>query len=297
MTKRVAGRLSLLIVAAALSVAPVPAAEVSPGQSKPAAGQGQKPEASKQGRKPYQPEVGQAGKDVIWVPTAETLVQEMLDLAKVTRSDYLVDLGSGDGRTVIAAAKRGTRAHGIEYNPDMVELAKRNADAAGVAGLATFERADLFQSDLSKATVITMFLLPSINLTLRPTRLGLKPGTRIVSNTFPMGDWEPDASYRVTRECVNYCTALLWVVPAKVQGTWALSRGRLLLRQSFQKVAGSVASWGVTTPITGGRLEGDHLSFSVRGSDYFAVVKGDTMEGTFVTGKKKEPFKATRAGQ
>ena len=264
----------------------------APGE---ASGQkGQKPKPAQQQR-PYQPEIGQEGKDVVWVPTAETLVDEMLDLAAVTRDDYLIDLGSGDGRTVIAAAKRGARAHGIEYNPDMVALAKRNADDAGVAGVATFERADLFEADLSKATVVTMFLLPSINLKLRPALLALKPGTRIVSNTFPMGDWEPDASFRVTRECVNYCTALLWVVPAKVQGTWALSRGRLLLSQAFQKVSGSVASWGATTPITAGRLQGDHLSFSVRGSDYFVVVKGDVMEGTVVTGRKKEPFKATRA--
>jgi hypothetical protein len=255
----------------------------------------QKPRAPRPAQKPYEPEVGQPGKDVIWLPTAETLVAEMLDLAAVTRNDYLIDLGSGDGRTVIAAAKRGARAHGIEYNLDMVELAKRNADAAGVAGLATFEKADLFAADLSKATVITMFLLPSINVKLRPTLLTLKPGTRIVSNTFPMGDWEPDASFRVTRECVNYCTALLWIVPAKVQGTWALSRGRLLLKQSYQKVTGSIASWGATTPVTSGRLHGTQFSFSARGADYFVTVKGDTMEGTIVTGKKKEPFKATRA--
>ncbi len=251
-------------------------------------------QAPKARQKPYEPEVGQPGKDVVWVPSADTLVEEMLDLADVTRSDFLLDLGSGDGRTVIAAAKRGVRAHGIEYNPDMVELAKRNADAAGVAGLATFETADLFETDLSRATVITMFLLPSINMRLRPALLSLKPGTRIVSNTFRMGDWEPDASVQVTHECINYCTALLWVVPAKVEGTWALSRGRLNLTQAFQKVTGSLASWGATTPITAGRLQGEHLTFSVRGSDYFLVVKGDTMEGTVVTGKKRAPFKATR---
>ena len=277
MTPSRPARLAALLVAAALCVA------------------AQKPSSRKPGQKPYEPEVGQPGKDVVWVPTAQTLVEEMLDLADVTRNDYLIDLGSGDGRTVITAARRGARAHGIEYNPDMVALAKRNADAAGVAGLATFEQADLFQADLSKATVVTMFLLPSINVKLRPTLLALKPGTRIVSNTFPMGDWEPDASFQVSHECVNYCTALLWIVPAKVQGTWALSRGRLLLRQSYQKVAGSIASWGTTTPVAGGRLHGSELSFSARGSDYFVTVKGDTMEGTVVTGRKKQPFKATRA--
>jgi len=270
----------LVAVALCLAAAPTPADQ-----------------ASKPRQKPYEPEIGQPGKDVIWVPTAQTLVQEMLDLAAVTRNDYLIDLGSGDGRTVIAAAGRGARAHGIEYNAELVALAQRNADAAGVAGVATFEQADLFQADLSKATVITMFLLPSINMKLRPALVALQPGTRIVSNTFAMGDWEPDATFRVSRECVNYCTALLWIVPAKVQGTWALSRGRLLLTQSFQKVTGSIASWGSTTPISSGRLHGSQLSFTVRGSDYFVTVKGDAMEGTVVTGKKKEPFKATRVSR
>src|SRR5688572_23039463 len=123
--------------------------------------------------KPYEPEVGQAGKDVVWVPTPQTLVEKMLDMAKVTPKDYVIDLGSGDGRTVITAAKRGAKAHGIEYNPDMVELSKRNAEKEGVTGKATFEKADLFQSDFSKAQVVTMFLLPTINMKLRPTILNL----------------------------------------------------------------------------------------------------------------------------
>src|SRR5262245_55308550 len=131
----------------------------------------------------FEPQVGQAGKDVIWVPTPQALVDKMLDMAKVTARDYLIDLGSGDGRTVITAAKRGTRAHGIEYNPDMVELSKRSAAKEGVADKATFAKADIFESDFSQATVISMFLLSSINLQLRPKILDLKPGTRIVSNT------------------------------------------------------------------------------------------------------------------
>ena len=143
--------------------------------------------------KPFEPTVGQAGKDVVWVPTPQALVEKMLDLAKVTPQDFLMDLGSGDGRTVITAAKRGLRAQGIEYNPDMVELSKRNATAAGVADKATFVKADLFETDFSKAQVITMFLLPSINLRLRPTILNMKPGTRIVSNSFTMDDWQADA--------------------------------------------------------------------------------------------------------
>ncbi|HEU4640653.1 MAG TPA: class I SAM-dependent methyltransferase, partial [Candidatus Binatia bacterium] len=130
--------------------------------------------------KEFQPEVGQEGKDVVWVPTPQALVDKMLDMAKITPKDYLIDLGSGDGRTVITAAKRGVRAHGIEYNPEMVELSKRAAAKQGVSDKATFAKADLFESDFSQATVITMFLLSSINMKLRPKILSLKPGTRIV---------------------------------------------------------------------------------------------------------------------
>src|SRR5262245_61353235 len=138
----------------------------------------------------YQPQVGQEGKDVVWVPTPETMVQRMLDMAKVTSKDFVMDLGSGDGRTVIGAAKRGARALGVEYNPDMVELSKRNAAKEGVTERAQFVKADLFETDFSKATVITMFLLPDINLKLRPKILNLKPGTRVVSNSFTMGEWK-----------------------------------------------------------------------------------------------------------
>src|SRR5437588_4140832 len=153
----------------------------------------------------FEPEVGQPGKDVVWVPTPQAVVDKMLDLAKVTAADYVIDLGSGDGRTVITAAKRGARALGIEYNPDMVELAKANARIAGVAERASFVNADLFASDFSKASVITMFLLPQINLKLRPKILALKPGTRIASNTFTMDDWQPDAKFTVD-PCDNWCT-------------------------------------------------------------------------------------------
>ena len=164
----------------------------------------------------YQPQVGQQGKDVVWVPTPQALVDRMLDMGKVTAKDYVIDLGSGDGRTVITAAKRGAKALGIEYNPDMVELSKRNAAKEGVTDKASFVKADLFESDFSQATVITMFLLPDINLKLRPKILGLKPGTRIVSNSFDMGEWKPDETVNVTEGCTNWCTAYLWIVPAKV---------------------------------------------------------------------------------
>src|SRR5574341_2462609 len=166
----------------------------------------------------YQPQVGQEGKDVVWVPTPQALVDKMLDMAKVTPQDYVIDLGSGDGRTVITAAKRGARALGIEYNPDMVELSRRNAAKEGVGDKATFVKADLFETNFSRATVITMFLLPEINLKLRPKILDLKPGTRIVSNTFTMGEWTADETATVDEKsgCSHYCTAHLWIVPAKI---------------------------------------------------------------------------------
>src|SRR5919197_822241 len=184
----------------------------------------------------YEPRVGQEGKDVIWVPTPQALVDKMLDMAKVTPKDYVIDLGSGDGRTVITAAKRGVKALGIEYNPDMVELSKRNAAKAGVSDKASFVKADLFESDLSQATVITMFLLPDINIRLRPKILDLKPGTRVVSNSFTMGEWKADETTTASDGCVSYCTAYLWIVPAKVAGTWKLPQGEVTFKQEFQMI-------------------------------------------------------------
>src|SRR5206468_7922342 len=174
--------------------------------------------------KEYQPQVGQEGKDVIWVPTPQALVDKMLDVAKVTPKVYMMDLGSGDGRTVITVAKRGVKALGSEYNPDMVELSKRNAAKEGVSDKANFVKADLFESDFSQAQVITMFLLPSINIKLRPKILDLKPGTRIVSNSFDMEDWKPDEDATVSG-CDHWCTAHLWIVPAKVGGAWKHPQG------------------------------------------------------------------------
>ena len=191
----------------------------------------------------YEPSVGQAGKDVVWVPTPQVLVDKMLDMAKVTPKDFVIDLGSGDGRTVITAAKRGVRALGIEYNPDMVELSQRNAQKEGVADRAKFMKADLFASDFSEATVITMFLLPDINLKLRPKILMLKPGTRIVSNTFTMGEWNADetATLDASSGCdASWCTALLWIVPARVGGTWKTQHGDVTFKQQFQMLSGTL---------------------------------------------------------
>jgi precorrin-6B methylase 2 len=243
------------------------------------------PAASAQ-NKPFEPTVGQAGKDVVWVPTPEALVKTMLDMAKVTPKDVVMDLGSGDGRTVIEASRRGATAIGVEYNPDMVDLAK-NATAAGVSGKATFEKADLFETDFSKATVITMFLLPSINVKLRPTLLELEPGTRIVSNTFTMEDWEADQTATVEEGCESWCTALLWIVPAKVEGAWQLGNGTLTLDQEYQRFTGNLGS----NPVSEGRLNGAEISFTANGQKYTGRVSGNTMSGTIAGGGT---WKATR---
>ena len=227
--------------------------------------------------KPFEPSVGQAGKDVVWVPTPQLLVDKMLDMAKVTPADFVMDLGSGDGRTVITAAKRGVRAMGVEYNPDMVELSKNAAIKAGVADRATFVQADLFKTDFSKATVITMFLLPSINMQLRPTLLNLKPGTRIVSNTFTMEDWDPDQTETIEKDCSSWCTALLWIVPAKVQGTWKTPTGNLTLTQEFQKLTGNLNG----TAISAGKMNGDQISFTAGGTNYTGRVNA---AGNAITG-------------
>jgi len=242
----------------------------------------------------FEPRVGQEGKDVIWVPTPQALVDKMLDMAKVTPKDYVIDLGSGDGRTVITAAKRGSKALGIEYNPDMVELSKRNAAKEGVSDKASFVKADLFESDFSQAQVITMFLLPDINIRLRPKILDLKPGTRIVSNSFTMGDWAADETANVKDGCASYCTALLWIVPAKVEGSWQTPQGELTLKQTYQMLTGTLKSGAASSAITNGKLNGDQITFSAGGVEYSGRVSGNTIEGLAKTGAA---WKATRAGK
>jgi SAM-dependent methyltransferase len=243
----------------------------------------------------YQPKVGQQGKDVIWVPTPQALVDKMLDMAKVTPQDYVVDLGSGDGRTVITAAKRGAKALGIEYNPDMVELSKRNAAKEGLAEKAKFIKADIFESDFSDATVVTLFLLPSLNVKLRPKLLEMKPGTRVVSNSFDMENWMPDETADAVDGCTSYCRALFWIVPAKVAGTWQSAQGELKLEQTFQMVTGTLKSASGTATIANGRLAGDRLTFTAGDIQYAGKVAADTIEGTGTTGGKETPWRATRA--
>jgi len=164
----------------------------------------------------YEPKVGQAGKDSVWVPTSAALVEKMLDMAKVTPDDVVVDLGSGDGRMVIAAAKRGARAIGVEFNPEMVKLSRQHAAEAGVGDRATFIEGDMFEADLSKATVLALFLLPQNLERLEPKFRALKPGTRIVVNTFGVPNWTAEATETLTGDCQSWCTAMLYRVPPRV---------------------------------------------------------------------------------
>jgi hypothetical protein len=237
----------------------------------------------------FTPQSGQAGKDVVWVPTPQGLVDTMLNIAKVTPSDFVIDLGSGDGRTVITAAKRGATALGIEFNPDMVALSRCNASKEGVSAKATFIEADFFEADFSKANVITMFLLPRLNLELRPKILDMKPGTRVAANSFDMADWKPDQTTTLTEDCAGWCTAYLWIVPAKVNGTWKLDNGQLRIEQEFQNITGTLTVSGKNQAITG-KLEGDKISFDAGGTEYTGTVSGNTISGTRAGGS----WKATR---
>ena len=238
---------------------------------------------------PYEPKWAQPGKDVIWIPTQDALVEKMLEMAKVATNDYVVDLGSGDGRIVIAAAKRGAQALGIEYNPDMVELSKYNAEKAGVMAKAKFEKADIFQTDFSRATVITMYLLPELNLKLRPTILKMKPGTRVVSHDFDMKEWDADETATVE----GSGTAYFWLVPANVEGTWTFQvqgdAAELVLKQQFQRIEPALKIGGKDTPVSNAKLQGDKISFTGTGSsgaprEYSGVVNGNTIAGTSKAG-------------
>jgi hypothetical protein len=256
-------RRALLSTAALLAAAP--ACAQAPAASSPPAASG------------YVPQVGQPGKDVIWLPTPQALVDRMLDMAALRKDDILVDLGSGDGRTVITAARRGTPSLGIEYNPELVVLSQRNAAEAGVGDKARFVQGDIFESDFSNATIVTLFLLPSLNLRLRPILLDMKPGTRVVSNTFDMGDWESDNKIDAGEGCKDYCRAFLWIVPAKVEGRWTFPNGQMRLVQTYQKLAGTLALNGGGVPIADGRMNGRAIRFTAGGQEYTGEVAGDIM--------------------
>jgi SAM-dependent methyltransferase len=227
----------------------------------------------------YEPVVGQEGKDVVWVPTPQVLVEKMLDMARVTPKDFVMDLGSGDGRNVIAAAKRGARSLGVEYNPDMVELSKRNAAKEGVAEKAMFVQGDMYEADVSKATVLALFLLTENLNKLVPKFLDMKPGARIVVNGFEIDGWTADETGKAGGDCGSWCTAYLYIVPARVSGAWRLGSGTLKLEQKFQQITGTLTSAGNIAPITFGRLRGDEIRFTVGGVSYVGRVNGNTMRG------------------
>jgi len=230
---------------------------------------------------PSVPVPGQPGKDVVWVPTPDDLVEQMLDLAKVTSKDFVMDLGSGDGRNIIAAARRGAWGMGIEFNPDLVLLSKKNAAAAGVYDQAQFVEGDMFEADISEANVLVLFLLPDNLLKLRPKFLEMHPGSRIVSNTFGIQGWIADQTEDVPN-CTTWCSVLLWVVPAKVAGTWQTSNGVLMLKQDFQIISGTLGATRVA-----GRLNGDQITFTAGGTEYTGKVVGGRIEGVGWTGIRR----------
>jgi SAM-dependent methyltransferase len=253
------------------------------------------PQAAK---KEYEPSVGQSGKDVVWVPTPQALVDRMLDMAKLTTTDIHYDLGSGDGRTVITAAKRGGKAYGIEYNPDMVELARRNAQKEGVADKAIFKQGDIFteasKKDYTQATVITLFLLPDLNVKLRPILLDMKPGVRVVSNSFTMGDWKEDEKISAGGDCTSWCTGYLWIVPAKVAGNWKTSRGTLTLKQEYQMLSGTLAQGNANAVIADAKMLGEQISFTAGGAQYTGRVNGATIDGTYKGSDGSGKWSATK---
>ena len=240
----------------------------------------------------YVPQRGQMGKDVMWLPTSDDLVLKMLDAAKVGPQDELVDLGAGDGKIPIAAARQfGARAWGIEYNKDLAALAQRNAQRAGVAERVRIVHGDIFKEDFSKATVVTMYLLEELNAQLRPTILAMKPGTRVLSNTFSMGDWEPDQVIRVTNG-----TGYFWTVPANVAGLWTLSgldekgNATLKLDQTFQRLGGSLALQGKTQNLLGARIEGSVLHFSFINADGLLKAVKVLVNGQVLSGELTGPY-------
>lgn len=242
------------------------------------------------GSRQYEPKVGQPGKDTPWVPTPEEMVERMLDLANVTDRDIVVDLGSGDGRNVIGAAKRGARARGVEYNPDLVEYARRRAAEAGVSGKATFVQGDMYKADVSDATVLVLFLLPENLRKLMPTFTSLKPGTRIVANTFGLPGWTPVRTARAGEGCRAWCEAMLYVVPAEVAGTWTLGSNTLEISQTYQTLTGTFTVNGEAMPLENAAIHGTEITFTANGVVYAGTVNGTTIEGT--AGGQR--FRATR---
>jgi SAM-dependent methyltransferase len=236
-------------------------------------------QAAEANDKPFEPVVGQSGRDVVWVPTPAVLVEKMLDVARVTPNDFVMDLGSGDGRNIIAAAKRGARALGVEYNPEMVEFSKRVAQKEGVAEKAQFVQGDMYEADISNATVLALFLLPENLNKLAPKFLALKPGSRIVANHFAVSGWEPDESGRAEGDCGSWCNWLLYIVPAQAGGRWRFQKGELELDQKFQMLTGTFNLNGTSSTVEGGRLLGEEITFTIGGKVFTGKVTADVMAG------------------
>lgn len=244
-------------------------------------------------KEPFKPVVGMPGKDAVWVPTSHEMIETMLDLAKVTPRDFVIDLGSGDGRAIIAAAKRGARGRGVEYNADLVEYSRRVAKEAGVADKAEFVQGDMYAADISDATVLALFLLPANIERLVPNFLALPPGTRIVANTFWVEGWSPDETVTMQESCESWCTAHLFIIPARVEGRWKLPDGELTLTQEYQMLGGTLTSNGTSMPVSG-RLRGDQITFTAGGTEYTGRVDGNTMQGAVQASTGSATWSATR---
>ena len=251
--------------------------------------------AAAQQKEEFVPFSGQPGKDVVWVPSPEVTVTKMMEVGRITAEDFVVDLGSGDGRNVIAAAKIGARGLGVEYNPDMVELSKKNAAKEGVTERAQFVQGDMYQADFSKATALALFLLPSNLTELREKIFNLRPGTRVVLNTFSIPDWTPDESVTLDN-CESWCTVLLNIVPAKIAGTWRTQNGaEVTLTQQYQMLSGSGKTPQGQAVTVSGRLRGNDLSLSNGQQEFTGVVKGNVNEGTQrQAGGQPQPVTLTR---
>ena len=250
----------------------------------------------------YRPRLRQPGKDVMWLPTPDAMVTRMLQATKTTRADIVYDLGAGDGRIPIAAAKEfGAKAVGIEYDKDMAALARRNAERAGVVDKVTIVQGDIFAEDFSQASVVTLYLLPDLNQQLRPQLLRMKPGTRVVSHLWDMGEWEPDDTLHAGES-----EAFVWIVPAQVGGRWTLSEntdrweGELDITQQFQRVGGTLTIRGATQPLLGAYVQGATLGFTFVAPDggvrsVRVRVDGDNLSGSLQFSGHLTPIAGRRA--
>lgn len=247
-----------------------------------------------------QPQVGQPGKDVVWVPTPDRIITRMLQMADTTSKDLVVDLGSGDGRIPIAAARQfGARGLGVEFDNDLVQISIRTAARLGVSGRVRFVRQDLFQTDLSEASVVALYVSPDIMLKLRPRLLSLRAGTRVVSHQFTLGDWEPDE-----QAVAEGRSAYLWIVPARVEGTWRISIGGgshdLRLEQTHQMLRGAAQLHDKPSPLFAARLRGASIRFAFvdRNGDprsFTGAVVRDFMQGSSSAhGQPDLPWSARR---